>query len=424
MTSTAAARPETSHIRWTICALIFFATTINYVDRQVLSLLAKTLETSIGWDANQYADINSAFTAAYAVGMLLAGRLLDRYGTKIGYAFAITLWSVAAMAHAAANSALTFGIARAFLGLGEAANFPACIKVVAEWFPKKERAQATGIFNSGTNVGVLVATVSVPFLTLRWGWQAAFYQHRRNRLHLSPVLDFHVLPAATAFAGVGAGTGLHSDDPPDKALSYPWLRLFPHRETWAFGMGKFLTDGVWWFYLFWFPKYLQDTFKLSLEEIALPTMLVYIGSSVGSIFGGWLSSTLIKSGWAVNRARKTAMLVSGVAVLPVLYAPYSTSLWLTVGLVGLATAAHQAWSANLFTTVSDMFPRLAVGSVVGIGGTLRRDRRRPGPEGHRVRGHLDRQLLPACSCLCGTAYLIALAVFQAFTPRLEPARLD
>ncbi|HYW45524.1 MAG TPA: MFS transporter [Bryobacteraceae bacterium] len=423
MTANLAFRPATSHVRWTVCALLFFATTISYVDRQVLSMLAKTLETSIGWNDIEYSNITSAFAAAYAVGLLGAGRLLDKYGTRLGFAVALAAWSVAAMAHAAATTAFTFGVARAFLGLGEAANFPACIKTVAEWFPKKERAQSTGIFNSGSNVGVTAAILAVPFLKDRFGWQSAFVATGAIgflwvvfwlKMYRKPAGDDRVSEKELA---------LIQSDPPDRVEEMPWARLFPHRETWSFAMGKFMTDGVWWFYLFWLPKYLQETFHLSLEQIMVPTLVVYNGSSVGSIVGGWLSSSLIKRGWSINAGRKTALLACAVAVLPVLYAPYSKSMWLTVWLVTLATAAHQGWSANLFTTASDMFPRAAVGSVVGIGGTA-------GAIGsvlvQKAAGYIHTWTNSyfIVFMICGTSYLLGLAIMQLLSPRMTPANLD
>jgi ACS family hexuronate transporter-like MFS transporter len=423
MTMAPMQRPAASHMRWTICALLFFATTINYIDRQVLSLLAKTLETRIGWNNIEYSNITSAFTGAYALGLLGAGRLLDKYGTRIGFAIAVAVWSVAAMAHGLATSALTFGLARAFLGLGEAANFPACIKTVAEWFPKKERAHATGIFNSGSNIGAVAAILGVPLLTVHWGWQAAFAMTGAlGFLWLAFWLSVYSRPEEHPKVSKSE-LALIQSDPPDRAPSYPWVPLLPHRETWAFAAGKFLTDGVWWFYLFWLPKYLQETFGLTLEQIVMPTLVVYNGSSLGSLAGGWLSSALIQRGWSINAARKTAMLVCAAAVLPVLYAPYTKSIGVTVALVTLATAAHQGWSANLFTTASDLFPRAAVGSVVGIGGTV-----------GAIGGVLMQQLAGytlnwthsyfSMFVLCGTLYLAALGVIQMLTPRMEPARLD
>jgi ACS family hexuronate transporter-like MFS transporter len=423
MMPTTISRPATSHYRWTICALLFFATTLSYVDRQVLSLLAKTLEKAIGWNDIEYSNINSAFVAAYAVGLLGAGWLLDKFGTRIGFSVAITLWSLAAMAHAAATAAFTFGIARAFLGLGESTNFPACIKTVAEWFPKKQRATATGIFNSGANIGAIIAILMVPFLYHHFGWQAAFIStgamgfiwlafwvvmYRRPEVHPSV--------SQTELA-------LIQSDPPDRVENVPWRRLLPHRATWSFSIGKFMTDGVWWFYLFWLPKYLQETFGLSLDAIVLPTLVAYNVSTVGSIAGGELSSSLIKRGWSINASRKTAMLICALLVAPVLYAPFSKSMWLVVGLVSLAMAAHQGWSANLFTLASDMFPRSAVGSVVGIGATM-------GAVGgvllQKAAGYIVTWTHSyfALFMICGSAYLIALAIIQLLSPRLAPPDLD
>jgi ACS family hexuronate transporter-like MFS transporter len=420
---TTAVRPAVSRIRWTVCALLFFATTINYVDRQVLSMLAKTLETSIGWNSIEYSNITTAFTTAYAISMLGAGRLLDKFGTRIGFAIAVAVWSVAAMAHAAAATAFTFGIARVFLGVGEAANFPACIKTVAEWFPKKERASATGLFNAGANVGAIVAPLTVPWLAAKYGWQAAFIATGAlGFVWLAAWLLMYSSPQEHSRVSAGE-LALIESDPPDKVAKYDWMRLLPKKQTWAFAMGKFLTDPVWWFYLFWLPKYLQETFGLTLNQIVVPTLVVYNASTIGSVAGGWLSSSLIKRGWAINAARKTAMLACALAAVPVLYAPYARNLWLVVALVGLATAAHQGWSANLFTTTSDMFPRAAVGSVVGIGGAM---------------GALGSALMQKAAgwivtwtgsyfllfMISGSAYLVALAVFQLLSPKLAQADLD
>src|SRR5688572_27596290 len=344
--------PATSHVRWVVCALLFFATTINYVDRQVLSLLAKTLQNTIGWTDIEYSNITSTFTAAYAIGMLGCGRLLDKYGARIGFAIAVSVWSVAAMFHAAASSALTFGIARAFLGLGEAANFPASIKIVAQWFPKKERAQATGIFNAGTNVGAAVAALVVPWMAANYGWRSAFiFTGAVGFIWLIFWLRMYRDPEQ--HPGVSPTELRHiQSDPPDKLKSYPWARLFPHRATWTFALGKFMTDGVWWFYLFWLPKYLQEVFGLTLLQVTMPTIAVYMIADVGSVGGGWLSSTLIKRGWSINAARKTTMLTCALAVVPIVSAPWAKSMWVAVGLVSLAAAAHQGWSANLFTLTS------------------------------------------------------------------------
>ena len=414
--------PGMSRVRWTVCALLFFATSINYLDRQVLSILAKTLETSIGWNSVQYGYITAAFQAAYGIGLLGAGRLIDRLGTRKGYAIAVGLWSLAAISHAAAISAFTFGIARAALGLGEAANFPACIKTVAEWFPKKERALATGVFNSGANIGAVVAPLAVPWMAASFGWRSAFIA--TGALGFLWIVFWLALYAKPAENGKVSATELAyiQSDPPDPVQSVPWARLFPKRETWAFAMGKFMTDPIWWFFLFWFPKYLQETFALSLKQIVLPTLVVYNICSVGSIGGGWLSGHLIRRGWTVNSARKTAMLLCALCVVPVLYAPYCKSLWIVVGLVGLATAAHQGWSANLYTTVSDMFPRSAVASVVGIGGTAGAIASTLLQIGTGYIVQLTHSYLPLFIA-AGFAYVTSLAVVHALSPRLAPAEL-
>jgi ACS family hexuronate transporter-like MFS transporter len=341
MTATAAL-PARSNFRWTVCALLFFATTVNYVDRQVLSMLAETLKHEIGWTAIEYSNITTAFSMAYMVGMLGAGRLLDKFGTRIGFAIAITVWSVAAMGHALATSAFTFGIARTMLGLGEAANFPACIKTIAEWFPSKERAHATGIFNSGSNIGAVVAPLTVPWLATRFGWQSAFL--------ITGALGFLWLVFWLLLYGPPRGhqrvskeeLALIQSDPPDRVQSYPWKKLLPRRQTWAFGMGKFLTDPVWWFYLFWLPAYFQETFGLTLMQLPVPMLVLYNASSVGSIGGGWISSSLISRGWTANGARKTAMLICALCVVPVFYVPYANknNMWEVVAVLSLALAAH------------------------------------------------------------------------------------
>jgi ACS family hexuronate transporter-like MFS transporter len=423
MAASAMTRPDTSRVRWTVCALLFFATTINYVDRQVLSILAKTLETHIGWDSIQYGYITAAFQAAYGLGLLGAGAWMDRIGTRKGYAIAITVWSIAAMTHAAASTAFLFGLARAALGLGESANFPACIKTVAEWFPKKERANATGIFNSGANIGAVVAPLTVPWMAENWGWQSAFIATGALGF-LWLIFWLAIYRKPTEHPGVSkAELALIESDPPDTVTSYPWAPLLPKKETWAFALGKLLTDPVWWFYLFWLPKYLQETFSLSLYQAVLPLLVLYNITTVGSIGGGWLSSKLIDKGWTVNKARKTAMLICALGVVPVIYAPYCKNLWVVVALVGTALAAHQGWSANLYTTVSDMFPKAAVGGVVGIGGTAGAAASvliqiATGYIVETTHSYLPLFLFGGC------AYLVALGIFQKLSPRLEAARLD
>src|SRR5258707_1128449 len=354
--------------RWTICALLFFATTMNYVDRQVLGLLAPDLQKSIGWNEIQYGYIVVAFQAAYAVGLLLIWRLMDRIGTRVGYAVAIGIWSLSAAAHALARTPLGFGVARFALGIGEAGNFPAGIKTVAEWFPKKERTLATGIFNSGTNLGATITPLAIPWIVAHFGWRSAFLFTAAFsaipiffwvRMYRPPQEHPRLSSAELAYI---------QSDPSEPTVKIPWLRLLPFRQTWAFVIGKFLTDPIWWFFLFWLPKFLYKQHGLSLTGLLLPLVVIYNAASVGSIFGGWLPAKLLKAGWTVNRARKTAMLVCALAVVPIVIAANVRSLWVAVALISLAAAAHQGWSANLFTLTSDMFPQRAVGSVVGIGG--------------------------------------------------------
>lgn len=355
--------------RWVICALLFFATTINYVDRQVLGILSKDLQAALGWNELQYGNIVAAFSAAYALGLLGAGRLMDRFGTKIGYSVALTVWSLAAMAHALARSAFGFGIARAALGLGEAGNFPAAIKTVAEWFPKKERAFATGIFNSGSNVGAIVAPLVVPWIAHNWGWQWAFIiTGGIGLLWLAFWIPMYARPELHSRVNSAELAHIQSDPPDPPAARIPWVQLIPYRETSAFAIGKSLTDPIWWFYLYWVPQFLRKNHGLDLTTIGPPLIAIYVIADVGSIGGGWLSSTLIKRGWSINRARKTAMLLCALLVTPIILVSTVKNLWVAVMLIGLAAAAHQGWSANIFTLASDMFPRRAVGSVVGIGG--------------------------------------------------------
>jgi ACS family hexuronate transporter-like MFS transporter len=362
--------------RWTICALIFFATTVNYLDRQVISLVKLNLDKEFSWTKNDYANITIAFQLAYAIGMIFAGRLIDKLGTKLGYALSLILWSIAAMAHALVRSTTGFMVARAGLGITESGNFPAAIKTVAEWFPKKERALATGIFNSGTNVGAIIAPLTVPFIAAEWGWRWAFIiTGAVGLIWLLFWFIFYEIPKKHKKLSRKEFEYIHSDvdEQDQEATSHEkvsWLKLLAFKQTWAFTLGKMLTDGVWWFYLFWLPDFLNEQYGLSNTQIALPIALVYTIATVGSIFGGWLPMNFIRNGWPVFKARKTSMLIYAFAVLPVISAQYvgGFNMWLAVLTIGLAAAAHQAWSANIFTTVSDMFPKKTVGAVIGIGG--------------------------------------------------------
>ncbi len=410
------------HYRWTICALLFFATTINYMDRQILGILAPELQKTIGWNEIEYGYIVTAFQAAYAIGLILFGQLMDRFGTKIGYLVSVTGWSLAAMAHALARTAFGFGTARFMLGLSEAGNFPAAIKTVAEWFPKKERALATGIFNAGSNVGAVIAPLVVPWIAITYGWQEAFILVGAIgflwvilwwMLYEVPQRHKRVSKEELAFI---------QSDPPDSLERIPWLTLVKHRQTWAFAIAKFLTDPIWWFYLYWVPKFLNKSYGLTLDKIGPPLVVIYVMADVGSVGGGWLSSWLIKRGWDVNKGRKTAMLVCALAVVPIVFASQATELWSAVALLSLATAAHQGWSANLFTTSSDMFPRKAIGSIVGLGGMA-------GSIGGMLFSTSAGFLLEFTGSymtlfiISGSAYLIALGVFHWLVPELKPAEM-
>jgi MFS transporter, ACS family, hexuronate transporter len=409
--------------RWGICALLFFATTVNYVDRSVLGVLNPTLRTAIGWTDGQYGWITAAFALAYALGFLFAGWLIDKIGMRIGYSLYLAIWSIAAAAHALAGSVFGFALARFGLGIGESGNFPAAIKTIAEWFPRKERALATGIFNAGTNVGAVVAPLAVPAIASRWGWQAAFiitgiagliwivfwvplYHKPREHPHLSRAELEHI-----------------ESDPPDPDIKIPWSCLLPLRQTWAFAISKFMTDSVWWFYLFWFATFMNDRFGVDLKGIGWPMVTVYLLADVGSVAGGWLSSSLLVKGWTVNAARKTAMLICAICILPVIMAPHVDGKWIAIWLIGIAAAAHQGFSANLFTTTSDMFPRKAVGSVVGIGGFA------GGMGGFFLTistGYIKQHTgsYAITFMIAGVTYLVALFIMHLLVPKLEPAKIE
>ena len=408
--------------RWSICALLFFATTINYVDRQVLGILAPVLQKEIGWNEIEYGYIVAAFTGAYAIGLLFVGRLIDTVGTRIGYAVSMVLWSVAAAGHALVGTVFGFGAARFALGLGESGNFPAAIKATAEWFPKKERAFATGLFNSGANVGAVVAPLVVPWITLTWGWREAFlFTALIGFIWLGFWLWLYEVPERHKRVTKAEVDFIHSDQPQSVGENVPWLSLLRYRGVWAFVAAKFLTDPIWWFYLYWLPKFLNQRFGLDLAHLGLPLIIIYTMTSVGSIGGGWISGVLIRKGWSVDRARKTVMLASALLIIPIVVASTVTQWW-AVALIGLATAAHQAWSANLFTTVSDMFPRKAVGSVIGLGG---------------MAGSIGGMLIAAAIgfileltgsylfvfIFAGSAYILALAIFALLVPRIDTVEL-
>ncbi|MFT4156297.1 MFS transporter [Parafilimonas sp.] len=358
--------------RWMVCSLLFFATTINYIDRQVVGLLKPVLEKKFGWTETDYSHIVMAFTAAYAAGLLLFGRIIDKIGSKAGYTISITTWSIAAMLHAVAKSTFGFGIARGFLGIGESGNFPAAIKTVTEWFPKKERALATGFFDSGSNIGALAAPIIIPWILGTYGWQGAFLiTGSLGFLWLILWRIFYEVPSKQKRLQPAELSYITSDaevtEAPSVIKNVNWIQLFKLKQTWAFITGKFFTDPIWYFFLFWLPSYFSNTFHIDLKKPSLPLILVYSGATIGAIGGGYLSSWLIKKRMPVYKARKIALLVSALAVLPIIVSRYTTNMWLVIGLIALAIAGNAAWSANIFTIVSDMLPKKAVSSVVGIG---------------------------------------------------------
>lgn len=415
---------RTTHKRWVICGLLFLATVIAYVDRGVIAYLEKFLEGVIpGLNSVKYGLILGAFTTAYAIGMLVAGGLTDKLGTRKAFAIAITLWSLAAMLPGAAFSVVTLGIAMFLIGLGEAANFPACNKTVAEWFPKRERALATGIFNSGANVGNIVVPLVVPFLVVVFSWRGAFVVvGAAGLVWLIFWLIYYRRPEQDSSVSADE-LALILSDPKEKEERVPWSRVVPCKETWAYAIAKLLTDPIWWFYLFWIPGYLQSTFHLTLAQNRVPVMLAYSISIIGSVAGGWLSSLLLKRGKSLNMARKTTMLICALAIIPIFMAPFLHHLWVVVALLGLATAGHQGWSANLLTLPSDMFPKSAIGSVTGIGGML-------GacggillqPATGMIVG-LTHSYVPLFVLAC-LVYPIALLVIHAISPKLAPAHFD
>ena len=418
--------------RWLVCALLFLATTINYIDRQILALLKPILDDELKWTNAQYGWVNGSFQLAYAVGLLLFGKFVDKYGTKMGYAVSIVAWSIAAMGHALVRTVNGFITARVSLGLGEGGNFPSAVKAVALWFPKKERAFATALFNAGTNVGAIVAPAVVPFVAYTFGWRAAFvgagilgflwlllwfplYDTPERVKSLTKGELAHIRSDADEKAGVGG-------------RQVGWLELLEYRQTWSFIVGKFLTDPVWWFFLIWLPDYFKATRGLDIKKSWIHLVTIYVIVTVLSLVGGWVTGYLAKRGMTVTRARKTGMFVFALCVLPI-FAATSSSNWVAVLLIGLAGAAHQAWSANLYTTVSDMFPKRAVASVIGLGG---------------MAGSLSGFAFPIVSgmlldsfkakgdvtagyailfAICGSAYLIAFAVHHALAPRFEPFEL-
>jgi ACS family hexuronate transporter-like MFS transporter len=409
-----------------ICGLLFFAATVNYMDRQVIALLKPTLQIQFGWTEVGYSNIVTAFQFAYGAGLLFIGKLIDRLGTRKGFSLAVFVWSAAAMAHAAAGSVLQFAVARFSLGIGEAGSFPASVKAVAEWFPKRERALTTGLFNSGSNIGALVTPLVVPWLTLRYGWRMAFIATGALgfvwiacwlALYHRPQDDAKLSPAELAHI---------QSDPPDQNLTpntaVAWRTMLRLPQAWAIALGKFFTDPIWWVYLFWMPDFLNRNLGMNLNGMRLPLFVIYSGACVGSIGGGWLSSSLLKRGWSLNSSRKSALLVCALAVTPIMIAARTNNAWLAVFLIAIAAGAHQGWSANIYTLASDMFPRSAVASVVGfatMAGAF------SGMFVAKAVGYILQRTgsyIPIF-VIAGLAYLVAFGFVQVLSPRLKPAQI-
>lgn len=419
----ATAADHLGRFRWVICALLLFGATINYMDRQILGVFKTTLQHDLGWNEIDYSNLVACFQAAYALGMLGMGSLIDRFGTRRGYSIAMTFWSIASMFHAIGRSLTQFIFARSALGFGEAGVFPASIKSVAEWFPKRERALATGIFNAGTNLGAILTPIIAPILTSLLGWRWAFFiVGALGFVWLILWLMLYRRPEQHPRCSAAELKHIQSD-PVDTVDKIPWVRLLPHRQTWAFASGKFLIDPIWWFYLFWIPDFLQRTQHLQLMQASLPLAAIYTIATVGSIGGGWISSAMIRGGSSVNAARKTAMLICALCVVPIVITYRTSHLWLVVGLIGLAAAAHQGFSANLFTVASDMFPSRAVASVTGIGGMA-------GAAGGMLIAKIVGYVLQKTGSymvpflIAGSAYLLALLFVHVLAPRLQPVKLE
>lgn len=421
---------KVGYYRWTICGLLFFAATINYIDRNVISLLKPMILEWPGWSELWYGRVISAFTLSYAIMMLFAGAVIDRIGIRKGFLIAIIWWSLAAMGHAFSGAVLSFLVWRILLGFGEAANFPASIKAVAEWFPKRERALATGVFNSGTTVGAMTTPYLVAWILSYFegwriqGWQWVFiltgllgfiwiifwlpvYKHPQEHPRVSKEELAYI-----------------KSEPDEKIAKTPWLPLLKFKQTWAFTIAKCLTDPVWWIWLFWVPGFLKGKFGVDIKSMGLPIMVIYTMAAAGSIIGGWFSAVFIKKGWSVNAGRKMAMLICALAVIPVIYASVTANLWMAILLIGLACGAHQGWSANLFTTASDMFPKRAVGSIVGIGGAA-------GGVGGFIFANFVGEILNRnpdnylpIFVVAGSIYLISLIIIQVLVPKMEQAQVE
>ena len=436
-------RQPAGKYRWVVVTLLFFATTINYLDRQVIGLLKDNLTADFQWTEKDYSRIVMAFSGAYAIALLLFGRLIDKIGTRLGYAISVVIWSAAAMCHALATGTLGFAVARTALGFGEGGNFPAAIKAVAEWFPKKDRAFATGIFNSGTNIAAIAGPPAIAWIFSSYGWKQAFlWTGALGFVWLVAWWWLYEVPSKQRRISAEELEYIHSDQVPEaaSAVSLPlkeadavpgtpavsWRKLFHHRQTWAIVLGKFLTDPIWWFYLFWIPSYFNTTYHLDITHSAVHVSTVYIIASFGSILGGYLSGWLIKRGLPTLKARKFSMLGFAICVVPIFFVRYTTGIWSAVWLISLAASAHQAWSANIFTLASDMFPKYTLSSVVGVAGMA-------GSTGGILFPFLIGIILDHFKLLgllstgyniifgiCAGAYLLAWTIMQMLSPKMIP----
>ena len=421
----ATAVSKIKHLRWYICGLLFFVTVVNYVDRQVLGALAPDLKRTLGWTESEYSQIVIWFQIAYGAMFLVWGGIIDRIGVKVAFAIAIVIWSLAGMGTAFVVTAVGFSAMRFMLGAGEAANFPGALKTVAEWFPKRERALATGVFNAGTNVGAIIATPTALLLSKYYGWRSAFiFTGAIGLLWLFFWWFFYQRPEEHRRLSDEEFKLIRDGEPQELKEKTPWLQLLGYRQLWAFAFGKMLTDPVWWFYLFWLPKFLDQNYGVKGTALIPYVTTVYLIADVGSVGGGWISGALIKRGWTVNWARKTAMGLFAFTIPVVILAYYSPNAWAAVLLIGFAAGAHQGWSANLFTLTADMFPRKAVGSVVGIGSCA-------GSIGGTLLPFYAGKVLDAnpsyylpMFVIAGVAYIVAWVVIHLLAPKLEPANVE
>ncbi len=423
---------RTGNYRWFICGLLFFATTINYIDRQIIGFLKPVLEVEFNWTETDYGRIVMVFSACYALGFLVFGNFIDRLGSKIGYAISVTVWSIAAILHATARSTFGFGLFRGLLGVSEAGNFPAAVKVIAEWFPQKERGLATGIFNSGTSIGPIIAPILIPWLLGAFGWKEAFIiTGALGFIWIAIWWIYYEVPAKQKRLSSSEFDHIHSDNLASETVGperkkIKWVQLLSLRQTWVFIVGKLFTDPIWWFFLFWLPSYFASTFDLDLKKPSLHLAVVYTLTTFGSIAGGYLSSYLVKKGWPALKARKLVLLIVAILVLPILLARYATDIWVVVFIISIVAAAHQAWSTNIFTVVSDIIPKESVSSVVGIGGMA-------GSLGSTFFPLLVGTLLDHYKLIgnigagynilftiCGLSYFVAWAIIQLLTHKMKP----